>query len=166
MSNSQIIKAPQKWTTLDDSVSIFFGGSIEMGKAENWQEKLTNDLISKLPEDVKIINPRRDYWDSSWEQSINNEKFKEQVEWELYSQECCDIVIYYFAKNTMSPITLLELGAFINKKNIVVYVDPEYQRRGNVEIFCKRYGLDYYLTYEDFKNKLIEITNVQVSTKK
>ncbi len=64
---------------LDPRPSIFLAGSIEMGKAEDWQTQLTNLLTG-----VRVFNPRRDDWDPSWTQSITNPNFKEQVEWEHF----------------------------------------------------------------------------------
>ena len=64
--------------------SVFLAGSIDMGSAEDWQaqfERFLSDL------DVLILNPRRDEWDASWEQSITNPLFREQVEWELTGLE-------------------------------------------------------------------------------
>ena len=62
----------------DGKPSIFLAGSIEMGKAIDWQTKI-QDIMKD--ENVTIFNPRRDDWDSSWEQKMENEKFREQVEW-------------------------------------------------------------------------------------
>lgn len=117
--------------------SVFLGGSIEMGAAENWQDKLVKLLEN---EEVTLLNPRRDNWDSSWEQSITNPQFKSQVDWELFCQEKCDICIYYFDPNTKSPITLLELGRFADKS--IVCCPKGYFRKGNVDIFCNRYNVE------------------------
>lgn len=51
-----------------------------MGKAEDWRTTIQNMLLGF---NVVIYNPRRDDWDASWIQSVNNEKFVEQVSWEL-----------------------------------------------------------------------------------
>ncbi len=61
---------------------IFLAGSIENGTAEDWQENVTNRL-SKIEKPIVVFNPRRTSWDASWEQSIKNLLFKEQVDWEL-----------------------------------------------------------------------------------
>lgn len=61
---------------------IFLAGSIENGTAEDWQENVTNRL-SKIEKPIVVFNPRRTKWDASWEQSIKNLLFKEQVDWEL-----------------------------------------------------------------------------------
>jgi hypothetical protein len=34
---------------------------------------------------ILVLNPRREDWDSSWIQSIDNPQFREQVEWEIYA---------------------------------------------------------------------------------
>lgn len=53
---------------------VFLAGSIEMGKASDWQQKLIDDL-SDLPDDLVLLNPRRKDWDSSWVQSFDNRQF-------------------------------------------------------------------------------------------
>jgi hypothetical protein len=107
-----------------------------MGKAENWQEKLTKGLANK---NVTICNPRRDDWDSSWVQKIENPQFNEQVTWELNAQEKSDLIPVYFDPKTQSPITLLEVGLF-NKRCVVCCPEP-FWRKGNIDIVCKRYGI-------------------------
>ena len=128
--------------------SIFLAGSIEMGVAEKWQDRIINELKDS---DLLFLNPRRDDWDNSWIQSIDNEQFRQQVEWELDGLEKADLIIIYFDKDTKSPITLLELGLF--KDKLMVVCCPEgFYRKGNVDIICKRYNI----TQVDSLEKLIE----------
>ena len=135
--HAEVIKAPGRIPL--DTASLFLGGSIEMGKAEDWQTVLS-DALADLP--VIILNPRRDDWDATWEQTIANPQFREQVEWELAAQEYADLRVYYFSPGTQSPITLLELGTFKDQECIVCC--PEgFWRRGNVEILCRRYGIPF-----------------------
>ncbi len=75
-------------------------------------------------------------------------KFHEQVTWELEAQSIADVIIYYFAPNTISPITLLELGYFmgtLNHKSMYIYCPKTYDRYGNV-----------VLTVNDFSAKFPE----------
>ncbi|MFH1546953.1 MAG: nucleoside 2-deoxyribosyltransferase domain-containing protein [bacterium] len=130
---SMEIKAPNNYED-QPRPWIFLAGSIEMGEAKNWQEKFVKDL----PE-FTILNPRRDDWDSSWEQSIDNEQFREQVEWELEAQENADAVVFHFEPDTKSPITLLELGLFRHKA--IVHCPEGFWRKGNVDIVCDKYGI-------------------------
>lgn len=138
-----IIKAPNKWKKhSENEVSCFLAGSIEMGKAEDWQSKVEEFLSkTKFSNNILVLNPRRDDCDSSWEQSIENDEFREQVEWELHSQENADLIILYFDGKTKAPISLLELGLFGKQKDMIVYCPDEFYRKGNVDIVCKRYNI-------------------------
>jgi len=119
---------------------VFLAGSIEMGVAEDWQTKLSNELVN-IP-NLTILNPRRPQWDNSWKQSLDNPVFKEQVDWELDGIEKADLVIFYFDPNTKSPITLLELGAVTQmvrlEKRIIVCCPEGFYRKGNVDIVVHR----------------------------
>jgi len=125
---------------------VFLAGSIEMGKAENWQERVAREL-----EDSRwtLLNPRRDDWDSSWEQSIKNYQFVQQVSWELEAMERAKYILMYFDPNTKSPISLLELGLFAKPDGLgnttpskLIVVCPEgFWRKGNVDVVCARYNI-------------------------
>lgn len=130
------IKAPNK--LIINNMSIFLAGSIEMGKAIDWQTKITNELINI---NITVLNPRRDDWDSSWEQKIENPKFYEQVTWELSALHKSDIIAMYFDPNTMSPISLLELGLFANSGKLIVCCPNGFWRKGNVDIVCQYYNI-------------------------
>ena len=132
----QIIKPPQK-TPYTSQPKVFLAGSIEMGVAENWQSRVEKMLANT---NAIIFNPRRDDWDASWVQSIDNPQFREQVEWELDCLERADVVAMYFDPTTKSPISLLELGLFARTDSVLVVCCPDgFWRKGNVDIVCNRY---------------------------
>lgn len=164
--NKRVFKAPEKVTVPDDGVSVFLAGSIEMGKAEDWQTKITNDLLNTFS-NIYITNPRRDDWDSSWEQKIENKQFNEQVTWELTNIENSTAVIVYFDEKTQSPITLAELGIIAGKfpEKAIVLCPEKFFRKGNVDIICKRYNIDQIKSIDEFANvlskkikKLVKVT--------
>lgn len=140
------IKAPTLITNFADYQNIFLAGSIEMGKAENWQDKIKELLKNKR---IQLLNPRRDDWDSSWVQSKDNPQFREQVEWELEAQEKVDIIIMYFDPQTKSPISLLELGLFAKSGKMIVVCPEGFWRKGNVDIVCERYGVKQVKSLEE-----------------
>lgn len=149
----EIVKAPHLFN-VENKVSVFLAGSIEMGDAEDWQTKLTqrlfdNQKIKKI-ENLMILNPRRDDWDSSWEQKITNPSFKEQVSWELSAQEQSDVVAMYFDPKTKSPISMLELGLFCVPQKMVVCCPDGFWRKGNVDIVCERYLIDLSNDFDRF----------------
>jgi hypothetical protein len=135
---AHVLKPPAPLELANEMRTVFLAGSIEMGHAEPWQAVVESALRD---EDVLILNPRRDEWDDSWEQSIHNEQFRGQVEWELAGQERANLIAMYFAPNTKAPITLLELGLSARGGKLIVCCPPGYWRRGNVEVVCARYGI-------------------------
>lgn len=150
-----VVKAPNP-VPYDGKVAVFLGGSIDMGAAEDWQDRLAKDL-SHFGDHLVLINPRRDDWDSSWVQDPTpGTQFFEQVSWELYHQEHAKAVIYYFAANSKSPITLLELGLFglASPDSTLVCCPKEFYRYGNVKMVCDRYGIEMVETYDDLLMRL------------
>lgn len=125
---------------------VFLAGSIEMGQAEDWQERVTRGLEDL---DVVILNPRREEWDASWEQKIENPVFRGQVEWEMEALERTELILMYLAPGTRSPISLLELGLFARGGKMIVSCPEGFYRKGNVDIVCHRYGVQQASGIED-----------------
>ena len=143
----EVIKAPLMPTwQLDNDTTVFLAGSIEMGKAEDWQAVIPE--LFKDRKSLTFLNPRRDDWDSSWEQKESNPQFSKQVNWEMNMLDLCDIIFMYFSPETKSPISLLELGLYANSKKMIVCCPDEFWRKGNVDIVCSRYNIPVYNTLD------------------
>ena len=126
---------------------VFLGGSIEMGAAEPWQERVVAGLKDL---DIVLLNPRRADWDSTWEQRAHDANFSEQVNWELDALEAANWIIFYFDPNTKSPITLMELGLMAKPRARVLVCCPDgFWRKGNVEIVCQRKGIEMVDTIDE-----------------
>lgn len=125
---------------------MFVAGSIEMGRGEDWQSRLRDAFEEE--EDLVLLNPRRDAWDASWEQSIDNSMFREQVTWELDGLDRADVIALYLAPGSKSPISLLELGLHARERKLVVLCPEGFWRRGNVEVVCARFGLELHTSWE------------------
>jgi hypothetical protein len=134
--------------------TLFLAGSIEQGKAENWQAILTERVKNSYS---MIYNPRRDGWDASWPQTIDDPNFNPQVNWELDMIDYADVIAFYFDPNTQSPITLAELGRVSALKPEVAHVCcPEgYFRKGNVDIMCERYHMRSYKSLKELADGLV-----------
>ena len=126
-------------------LKVFLAGSIEMGLAENWQTRVIRALENR--DNIIVFNPRRNDWDSSWEQSQDNPRFSEQVSWELKHLEIADVILVYFDPKTKSPISLLELGLFSRKA--IVCCPHGFWRKGNVDIVCMRYHIPMFNTIDE-----------------
>ena len=134
----------------NQGIKIFLAGTIEMGNSEDWQQKVVSDFQDFYKEgEVVIFNPRRFDWDSSWEQSIENKQFSDQVNWELNALEASDFIIMFFDKNSKSPISMLELGLFADSKKMLVCCEEGFWRKGNIDIVCKRKGIPTFENLED-----------------
>ena len=133
------VKAPGQYDTV--RYSIFLAGAIDQGLAEDWQKKVARSLDDL---DILILNPRRDDWDSSWEQSIDNPQFKEQVLWEVRAQEAADLVVFVFTKDSKAPITFFEFGVFGTSKDAIVCAEEGFYRQGNLDIYCEYYNVPMY----------------------
>ncbi len=155
---STVSKPPYKYIVSGPSPhkKVFLAGSIEQGIAENWQEV----IIKAFPFNVDFLNPRRDHWDSSWEQDLNNPNFYEQVTWEMDMLNAADIIVMYFDPNTKSPISLLELGLHAEDGRMLVCCPEGFWRKGNVDIVCQRYGIPCFTNIDTLiialKNKIID----------
>lgn len=140
---------PPDLVTIDtDYPTVFLAGSIEMGAAEEWQQRIVDcPNISRFP--VTILNPRRKDWDNSWKQDPEFKPFREQVEWELAGIEAADIVFFYFDPKTKAPISLMELGLALGKgKKVVVCCPKEFYRWANVKITCEDEWAEIYENFD------------------
>ena len=149
--NFELIPNDKCW-----NLSLFLGGSIEMDKAEQWQQRFIDGLRNKMNskihgvlKNIYIFNPRRENWDITIKQSITDPVFYQQVNWELDYLEKAEYRVFYFAENTLSPVSLLEYGKFFDYENTYVAAHPNYNRIGNLQIFCHRHGIRLHQSVDD-----------------
>ncbi len=150
----RIIYPPEKIEIDANEKVVFLAGSIENGVAEDWQAALAEQL--QIP-NLVMLNPRRKVWDATWEQSIENPLFAEQVEWELAGLELADLIIMNFIPRTLSPISLLEFGLFAHSGKMVVCCPDGFWRKGNVDAVCQRYGIKQVAKLADLAEEILAI---------
>ena len=109
----------------EQSTKLFLAGSIEQGKAEEWQSRIIEDLKSftsdvniesksTIKKKLTIFNPRRPDWNPNLPQEVLHEVLRSQITWELDHLEMSDVICLYLDPKTTSPISLLELGLHKN----------------------------------------------------
>ncbi len=135
-AGSQTITSPAPIPAGDARPRVFLAGSIEMGRAGDWQQQVQQALAD---EDVVLLNPRRADWNPAWRAEADEPEFRRQVEWELAALEQADIVLMYFAPGTQSPITLLEFGLYARSGKLLVAAPAGFWRKGNLDITGDRY---------------------------
>lgn len=142
---------------------IFVAGSIENGKAEDWQTKFKESIMKMRPQhEVTLFNPRRENWDPTWNQKDNPE-LVQQIEWELDHLELADLIVMYIQPGTISPISLLELGLFAKEvyrieKQMIVLCPDGYFRQANVDVVCQYYDISIAKDMDD----LIKKTKIRI----
>lgn len=138
-------------------------------KRKSYRDKI-NTIKNAIEQDLEqfehlvIYNPRRENWNSSWVQNpTDGTPFHEQVVWELDHLESSDMIVFYFADDSKSPITLLELGLFApnSDKRIMIYCSSNFYRCGNVKIVADRYQIPVFDIYE----KLFQQVKTYISHK-
>jgi hypothetical protein len=154
------IKSPDRYD--NDNIfigDVFLGGSIEMGLAEPWQDRLVNEFKDA---DIRFLNPRRDDWDSSWVPEASNPEFAQQVNWELDALDYSDLIVFYFDPDTKSPITLMELGLYAASGKVIIVCCPDgFWRKGNVEIVCQRYGIKMVNNFDELVIKVKNFAKIR-----
>ena len=152
-ARSQIIYAPSDEIPRGVK-SVFLAGTTRKVDTTDWREVLSTSLFDTP---VTIYNPYRADRDSSWREDINFAPFREQVEWELEKQDQADIVVIYFRPATQAPISLLELGICARAPGKAIVVCPEgYWKRGNVQIVCKKFGVEMVDTVDGLKEAIMK----------
>jgi nucleoside 2-deoxyribosyltransferase-like protein len=151
----KIIKPPAPLQISPNARVVFLAGSIEMGSAVDWQSALTEALGDR---DIVVLNPRRDDWDASWRQSIDEPRFRAQVEWELDGLDRAHVIAMWFAPDTRAPITLLELGLHARAGKLLVGCPDGYWRKGNVEVVCARFAIPLLGDWQSFADAVTRRT--------
>ena len=148
----RIIKAPMIWTQRIEEHSVFLAGGIS--KCPNWQEVVTSHIKFGFDQtNLLVLNPRRDDFDVS-----NTKASEKQIVWEHDALNRCDTLLFWFPKDTPCPITLYELGNYCEKKpNLIVGVDPDYQRKLDVTIQTRLRRPDVKVQ-EGFDNFLMDVS--------
>jgi len=146
-----IIEAPNVFSKTEYSpYTIFLAGSIENGKAEDWQDKLSKTLDRF--DNIVVLNPRRKHWDPE----LDEKKLRFQIIWEQEGINASNLVVFYFDPTTHSPISLLELGQCLGAhKKVIVYCPPTFFRHTNVEVTCERYHVKLHADYHTFVAEII-----------
>lgn len=162
----EYVEAPNYNDLLDLTPTVFLGGGIT--NCKDWQKDLMVKLESANPL-VRVYNPRRKSFDIS-----NPNDSQIQIDWEHYYLNVCDILVFYFASETLCPITLFELGGALERnlhkvdhrrpQKVLVYCEPEYQRKFDVnyqvnlvkEETHKNQFAYIYSDYNKFVDGLIE----------
>ena len=152
-SRNQVIYTPSEEPPRG-VLSVFLAGTTSKVDTNDWRQTLATSL-SDMP--VTIYNPYRPDWDSSWREDIHFAPYRQQVEWELDKQDKADIVVVFFHPATQAPVSLLEFGLCARVPRKAIVVCPEgYWKRANVQIVCKKFGVEMVDNIEGLKEAVVK----------
>lgn len=114
-------------------LSVFLAGTIENGFSKDWQSEAI-EYLKDLP--INIFNPRREVYPEGTD-------LKAQINWELEHLENADCIFMNLAEKSLSPISLLELGLFVNSDAGMYFnIDTDFLRYENAMTTITRYRND------------------------
>lgn len=112
--------------------SIFLAGGIT--GCHDWQTGVVERLLAETT-DTMIFNPRRVAWDM-----LDKAETERQIRWEHHHLESADAVLFWFAPESIQPITLLEYGLHLREyRPLFVGVHPDYERSADLHLQTKLY---------------------------
>jgi hypothetical protein len=145
------VQSPGSIDVASSAICLFLAGSIELGMAEDWQGTIV-DRLRDL--DIVVFNPRRATWTPGTSLESEPEEIRRQINWELDAIERSDLVAFYFAPGTKSPISLLELGLITRQKQAIVCCPQGFWRKTNVDVVCERFGIEQADSLEELVNEI------------
>ena len=66
----------------------------------------------------------------------------EQATWDMSMLSMVDYIILNFVGDTLSPVSLLEFGLFVNNPKLYLSIDSSYKRKQIVELYNAYYGVN------------------------
>lgn len=126
INDSRYFEAPQypEWP-----LRIYLGGGIP--GCEEWQYPVAKALLENFDQ-IEVLNPRRKNFPIE-----DPTAAPQQIAWENFVMERSDILLLRFKRETIGPICLFELGYYMNHPGLIVWVEPEYQRR--IDVFWQTF---------------------------
>lgn len=148
----KIVKPNSDLTSIKlDSIKVFLAG----GMKKPWRKEVSEKL-SELDLDITVIDPTVEDWEKSiGEEKITNQKFLDQTDWEHDGLDSADINVFHFDDTSVSPITLFELGRFVNKDSII-YLEDGYEKEAYVEYIAHRFGVPIVKTADEL-TKMVSV---------
>ena len=136
--NERYIEAPMEYVPKPGDWSLFLAGGIT--DCPDWQRWMRHRLAQS---GLVILNPRRADFPID-----DPDAAPEQIRWEFKHLRLATAISFWFCDRTLNPIVLYELGAWsMTDKPIFVAIDPDYERRADVELQTKLARPDVRIVY-------------------
>ena len=141
-SHNDISQIPQ------DKECIFLAGSMAAKSEVNWRQTISTNLQEKY-HFIDPTNPNHDV--------LNDAQMREHIKWEFDGMKRADYIIMNFLRDSLSPISLVELGMNINNEKLIVICPKEFYKWRYIDTLCKEHNTPIF-------NQLEEILNGEIDT--
>lgn len=125
----EYVEAPNSPPSENPLINLFLAGGIS--GCPDWQSQVI-DALKDLP--VRVYNPRRETFDAD---PTDENAAQTQIEWEFKALSRCNMVVFWFPKESVCPISLYELGrlnTMHDVKTILIGTHKDYPRRVDVAL--------------------------------
>lgn len=113
-----------------NSTYCFLAGSIDFDSSHSWREKVKKELKGT----IRFFDPTRiehnDFTDA---------QMKEHIEWELDALKLSDRILLNLLPESKSPISLVELGLYVQSDKLIVVCPKSFYKRRYIETICNKY---------------------------
>ena len=124
---------------------IFLAGSIDNSK-NNWR----NYQMKKFKY-YSYFDPTNYNFSS-----LNNQEMINHINWEFTAMEKADIILLNLLPNSLSPISLVELGLYVSSKKIIIVCPKEFYKSTYVYALCKKYNSIIFEKLEEVTEEIFE----------
>ena len=128
-----------------ENKSIFLAGSIDCNMPSNWRRR----AIAKLSHYDYLFDPTNTNHDN-----LDDQEMKEHIGWELNALLIANKILLNFMANTLSPISLVELGLYVTTNKLIVVCPKEFYKSRYVYTLCKKYNTPFFYKIEEALNIL------------
>jgi hypothetical protein len=133
----------------ENNKRLFLAGGIT--NCPDWQSEII-EKIKNFP-NLTSYNPRRENFPMDDPGASN-----QQITWEYEKLKYADIIVFWFSRGSLNPIVLYELGMWGNSRNdkeIIIGIDPEYERANDVMIQSSLAGnAEFHFTLDSVVRKI------------
>ena len=147
-----VLRPPKPISAVKDAFSVFFSSTAEINSFLPWQNLILKELID---EEIVCFNPFRNAWDLAWEEVDDYEdKYKNQVLWELQALDQANLIVMYFCSNVKAPVSLLEFGLQAKSGKLLICCAKDFWRKKFIDVVCKQYGISQACSLEEVVDKI------------
>ncbi|MFK7786732.1 MAG: nucleoside 2-deoxyribosyltransferase domain-containing protein [Crocinitomicaceae bacterium] len=109
---------------------IFLAGSMAQESSSNWRKTVVNQFGDTYHFFVPT-HPNHD--------QTGDDEMKTHIEWELNGLAKADFILLNFLADARSPISMVEMGMYIQSGKLIVVCPKNFYKRRYVETLCEKY---------------------------